>query len=42
MGIRPGGELSSWGIVLVGSCPGWGFVLVVVVPLGNCPDGEWS
>ena len=31
MRIRPGGELSRWGIVLVGSCP-----------VGEVPGGEWS
>ena len=45
--IRPGGEVSRWGIVLVGivllgNCPvgevaWWGVVLV-----GTCPDGEFS
>ena len=37
MGNCPSGELSWWGVVLVGSCPGGGIVLV-----GNYPGGELS
>ena len=37
MGSCPSGELSWWGVVLVGSCPGAGVVLV-----GSCPGGELS
>ena len=32
MGNCPSGDLSWWGVVLVGSCPG----------LGSCPSGELS
>ena len=42
-GNFPGGKLSWWGVVLVGSCPGkGGIVLVGVVLMGNCPSGEFS
>ena len=45
MGKSPGGELSWWGIVLVGSCPSElskrVFVLVGVF-LVSCPGGDLS
>ena len=34
MGNSPGGELSLWGIVLVGNCPGRSY------PLGSCSSGN--
>ena len=38
VGNSPGGELSWWGIFLVGNeLSWWGIVLV-----GNCPGGELS
>ena len=48
MSSSPSGELSWWGIVLVGNCPisgelFWcGVVLVGVVLVGNCPVGNRS
>ena len=46
MGIRPGGEWSYWGLVLVGVCPEWRVALVgawlwCVVLVESCP-GEVS
>ena len=42
MRIRPGGELSWWGIVLVGSCPVGEVSWSGVVLVGTCPGGELS
>ena len=38
----PSGELSWWGIILVGSCPGGELSLWGVVLVGNRPSGELS
>ena len=42
MGSCPGGELSWWGVVLVGNCPGGELSLWQIVPVGDCPGGELS
>ena len=40
MGICPGGELSRWGIVLVGSGPSGGLSRVESCSGGAWPSGE--
>ena len=42
MGSCPSGELSWWGVVLVGSRPAGKFSLWGIVLKGSCPGGESS
>ena len=42
MGSCPGGELSIWGVALVGNCPGGELSQWRIVLVGSCPSGELS